>query len=305
MATAIQTAGFSAGQLALMRRTVAKDCDDQEFSLFFEAAKAYGLDPFRKQISALVFSKDKPEKRQLAIIVNRDGLRVIAARRGDYRPASEPAQIERDEALVGPTNPKGLVAARVRLWKQDKSGEWFPVIGEAYWDEFAPVKDEWAYDEAAGKRRPTGVKTVGETWARMPALMLTKVAEAQALRAGWPDAFGGLYVEEEMARATADEMMAEEAERERLKRVGGRDAILMSFDPSTGVLDRVALGQAADRCLEFLCGASPDDAHRWSVQNREALKELWARAPSDALEVKKVLEPKLAEWQAAAKADAA
>jgi len=97
---------FNGSQLITIRRTVAKDTNDTEFDLFMNAARSYGLDPFRKQISAIVFNKDKPDKRQMAIIVGRDGLRSIAQRCGDYRPASEPPKFEYDESLKGPHNPK-------------------------------------------------------------------------------------------------------------------------------------------------------------------------------------------------------
>jgi len=306
MANAVQLSGYNASQIALIRQTVAKDCNDLEFNLFFEAARRYALDPFRRQISALVFNKDKAEKRQMAIIVGRDGLRAIAQRCGDYRPASDAAEWATDDALKSPTNPAGLISCAVRLWKQDKRGEWYPVHGEAYWDEFAPVKDEWAFNEESRSRKPTGRQTVDGNWARMPRVMLQKCAEAQALRAGWPDAFGGLYAEEEMHRVeaemTASEVVAAEAERARLDLIGGSNALTISFDPLTGVMERVPLGKIADRCIAFLGDATPEDAERWSVQNRVALQEFWGRAPGDALEVKKALEPKLAAFRAAASA---
>lgn len=309
MASAIQASGYSAAQISLIRQTVAKDCNEQEFSLFFEAARRYGLDPFRKQISALVFNKDKADKRQMAIIVNRDGQRVIAQRCGDYRPASEAPEWFTDAGAVSPTNPAGLISCAVRLWKQDKRGEWFPVYGEAFWEEFAPVKDEWAWCEEERKRKPTGRQTVDGNWARMPRVMLQKCAEAQALRAGWPDAFGGLYAEEEIHRVeqemTAAEIVAAEATRERLEKIGGKDALTISFDPATGVMERVALGAVADRCMEFIRTATDEEAYRWSIQNRVALQEFWGRAPGDALEVKRALEPRVKAFEALTKGAAA
>lgn len=304
MANALQLSGYSASQIALIRQTVAKDCNDSEFNLFFEAARAYGLDPFRKQISALVFNKDRGDKRQMAIIVGRDGLRAIASRCGDYRPASEAAQWVTDAALVSPVNPAGLVSCAVRLWKADKRGEWFPVHGEAYWEEFAPIKDEWGGPK--GDRQKTGNKTVDGNWQKMPRVMLQKCAEAQALRAGWPEQFGGLYAEEEMHRVeaemTASDIVASEAERARLEKIGGAHALMMSFNPATGVMERVPLGKVADRCIEFIEQSEPEMVELWSVQNRVALQELWARAPGDALEVKKVLEPKRAAFAEATRA---
>ena len=310
MANALQLSGFSGSQIALIRNTVAKDCNDQEFNLFFEAAKAYGLDPFRKQISALVFNKDKADKRQMAIIVSRDGYRVIAQRCKNYRPASEPAAIEYDKELISPANPKGIVKATVKLWQQDNTGQWFPVIGEAYWDEFAPMKDaadeyDWVdtgetwpdTGKPKKKKVPRGdsFKAVDGNWARMPVVMITKCAESQALRAGWPDQFGGVYAEEELHRAEADltaaDIVAQEAENSRIARIGGH-GVLFSFDPS-GVLENVPVGQAADRCVEFVGRSTQEEVYRWSIQNRAALAQFWAAAPGDALEVKKLLEKKL------------
>lgn len=303
MATALQLSGFTGSQLSLIRSTVAKDTNDQEFNLFMEAARAYGLDPFRKQISALVFNKDKPNKRQMAIIVSRDGYRVIAQRCRNYRPASEPAQIEIDAEAISNTNPKGIVKATVRLWQQDNRGEWFPVAGEAYWDEFAAVKEEWGKDPETQEYRPTGRKNLDGNWGRMPVVMITKCAEAQALRAGWPDQFGGIYAEEELHRVEADmtaaEIVAQEAEAKRIARIGGR-GIMFTFDP-TGVLESVPIGQVADRCAEMIRTSDAETVHIWAVQNRASLAEFWATAPGDALEIKKMIEAKEREMAAAIK----
>lgn len=293
MTTAIT---YAPHQIALVKSTIARDCNDAEFSLFMEAAKSYGLDPFRKQIIPLVFNKDKPAKRNMSIVVARDGLRVIAQRCKDYRPASDPTEFEYDENLKSPTNPKGIVTARVKLWKQDNRGEWFPVIGEADWDEFAPIREAWEYNQDAGNRQPTGKMELDKSgnWPRMPKVMIAKCAEAQALRAGWPDVFGGLYVEEEMDQAIAadaSEVVRQEEERKRLERVGGLNTITMTWGDNWK-LEQVPLGQMADRCLEFVNENTPDMVLKWSMANQEPLRQFWAMAPGDALEVKRAVEAK-------------
>ena len=284
MANAIQKSGYSAAQLATIRRTVAKDCNDTEFDLYMEAARSYKLDPFRKQIIAQIFNKDKPDKRQMTLIITRDGYRVKAQRCGNYRPASAPAVFEIDKDLEGPTNPKGILCARVELHWRDPSGEWFPVIGEAYWDEFVPLDF---------KGNLTG------QWKKMPRVMIGKCAEAQALRAGWPDEFSGLYFEEEMAgveaRMTASEAVAEAEKQERLQMLGGADAIMASFDTATNILERVSVDAFADRCAEFIQNSEPADVYEWSIQNREPLKDFWANRKADALELKKLIEAKTAQ----------
>lgn len=289
---AMTALGYTPAQITLIKHTVAKDTNDLEFDLFLQAARSYGLDPFRRQIHAIVYNKDRADRRKMTIIVARDGLRAIAQRCRDYRPASDPAQILYDDALKSPSNPKGIVSATVKLWKQDNRGDWYPVIGEAYWDEFAAVTEEWAPDET-GKRRPTGKKAVDGNWAKMPIVMITKCAESQALRAGWPDMFGGLYAEEEMhqldAEMTASEALEEHAKQERIKRVGG-PGLMMVFDDSAR-LEKVAMGQVHDRVMEFLRNASPRDAYLFRLRNAEALKDFWAHEKAAALEIKARLEP--------------
>ena len=294
MATAIDASGYNPAQIRTIKATVAADTSPLEFDLFMEACRSYRLDPFRKQIHAVVYNKDKPDKRKMSIIVSRDGLRVLAQRCNDYRPASEPATITYDAGLEGPTNPKGIVSATVRLWKQDNRGDWYPVVGEAYWDEFAPVKDIWAADET-GRRKPTGAKELDQgNWSKMPIVMITKCAESQALRAGWPDQFGNIHAEEEMDRLSSDHSATETLEAferaEREARVGGR-GLLMVFDDAMK-LEKVPMGQVADRCLEFVKSSSPEEAHKFRVLNEDALREFWAYSPSDALTLKREFEAK-------------
>lgn len=303
--------GLSARQLALIRDTVARDCSSEEFNLFVEVCHGLRLDPFRKQVFPLVFSKNDQTKRRMTIVVSRDGQRSIAQRCGDYRPASEPAEIVYDEALKGPTNPKGIVLARVRLWKQDNLGVWYPVAGEAHWDEFAPIKEtadgyEWVDtgetwpDTGKPKKRkvPIGEKRLalddGGNWPKMPVVMITKCAEMQALRAGWPEEFGGVYGEEEMDRArvldlNATEIVEHEAEERRIKMIGGGDTLTVTWDVGFS-LDPVPLGQFADRVIEHIRDKSPDEILKFQSTNAAPLREFWAKRPTDALDLKRVME---------------
>lgn len=288
-------------QVMLVKNTIAKDCNNDEFNLFMEAARSYGLDPFRKQILPLVFGKNAKDqsKRRMSIVVSRDGLRVIAQRCKNYRPASEPAEVIFNEDLKSETNPKGIEFARVYLWQQDNRGDWFKVVGEAYWDEFAPLKDEWEDDPATGKGRRTGKQTLDTSgnWAKMPVVMITKCAEAQALRAGWPDQFSGIYVEEELDRAksmdmTATELVANAEEEERTQRIGAQNSITVTWGDGWQ-LENVPLGEFADRAAEFVSQSSVDVVRRWQDANRQPLQIFWAKSPTDALELKKLIEKKL------------
>lgn len=300
--TAITVSGLTPSQLQVVRNTVAKDATDTEFSLFMEACRAYGLDPFRRQLCLLIFNKNNAEKRSHAIFPSRDGLRVMASRCKDYRPASEPAELTTDPDMKGPANPEGLVSCTTRLWKQDSHGQWYPVVGIAYWDEFAPLKERWEPDpDDNGRRKPTGIfdlDTSGQ-WGKMPRLMLQKCAEGQALRAGWPETFSGMYLEEEMDRARVDadaaEILHQHEIHERQARLGG-EGLMMVFDDSAK-LEKVQIGHVFDRVSEFLRDADPDEAHKFRVRNEQPLREFWAHDKSAALELKKVIEAKEAEFR--------
>ena len=72
---------FRAPQVALIRR-MNSDCNEDEFNQFMHVSATLGLDPLKKQIYAFVFSKDKPDKRRMSIIVGIDGFRSVAKRSG-------------------------------------------------------------------------------------------------------------------------------------------------------------------------------------------------------------------------------
>jgi phage recombination protein Bet len=298
--------------LALIRRTVASDCNDAEFDLFIWTARHLGLDPLRRQIFALVYNKDKPSKRKMTIITAIDGLRAIADRTGNYRPDDDEPTIESDMTLVSDHNPSGLVKATVRVYKFSH-GSWHKVTASAYWNEFAPIKDGWSetrsvqngtwpdgnpkYKEvpSEGAKKIQVLDTSGQ-WVKMPRVMLAKVAEAQALRKAWPDAFSGVATDDETDRARVLEMSASEAAEEgeriaRLEKIGSKDCVPLTFDNS-GTIEMVPVGMVADRALSFL----QDNADNrsaimlWRDRNIAGLREFWAKAPGDALAVKKEIE---------------
>lgn len=297
---------FTGRQLELIRHTVAKDCQPDEFNLFIAVAQRAGLDPFRRQISALVFNKNKPDKRRMSIITGIDGLRAIAARSVRYRPDENEPEFTMDPALKSPTNPIGLEKAVVRIYMRDESGDaWRPVSGVAYWDEFAPISEEWAEDPQSGRRKPTGKMTLdtGGNWGRMPRVMLAKCAEAQALRKAFPEDLSGLYEGAELDRATVVDLSASEIIEatqagDRLERIGVAGTIVFQLSPASP-LEPIALGKVADRVLEAYEAFDLTQARWFDGANRVPLQEFWARSPSDALELKKRMEAHRAKLEAA------
>ncbi len=292
--------------LALIKRTVAADCNDDEFTLFISYCRSLQLDPRRKQIYALVYNKDKPDKRKMSIIVGIDGFRSIAARTSNYRPDDEPTQFAYDDAAKSQTNPTGLVSATLKVW-QYSHGQWFKVSGTARWDEFAPVEDEWAWDDASNKRKPTGKKKPGGKWADMPTIMLAKCAEAQALRKAWPDHFANVYSPEEMDQASVEildpiEAVHQAETQDRIAKIGGGRAVLFDFLETNRPLEPVPVGQIGDRIMSFIKehAEEPSQIQMFGERNRHGLREYWAYSPGEALEVKKAMEQAVAAADSAA-----
>lgn len=285
---------LSERQVTTLKGTIAKDCNSSEFNLFVEYCRRIGLDPIRKQVIPLIFNKDNPKKRQMTIVVTVDGQRTIASRLGDYRPDSDEPEITYNDELKNPnTNPAGIEKCKVKLYKQDNRGEWFAVSGVAYWEEFAAIKT-W-----------NGESTLDGQWKTKPRIMITKCAESQALRKGWPDQFANMYSDAELDKQVLEDRDASEIveayqQDQRMKRIGGEKAIAFVLDNDTGI-ERIPVGQAFDRFLEAAkkCETFNDIATLRS-RNEDSLKEFWAYNANDALALKKEIEAREDELRAKA-----
>jgi len=294
--TPVRPTKWNDQQIDLIKRTVAADTNRDEFDLFIEVCKRVGLDPFRKQIYAVVYSKNNKDKRKMSIITGIDGFRAIAARCGDYRPAEDPPRIEYDENERTPLNPKGIVSAMVTVYKKS-DGEWSPVRAIAYWDEYAPKKQVWENGQ------PTDEQKLSEMWAKMPRLMIGKVAEALALRMGWPEDMAGIYTDDEMARTheelTASEQVEKYEAEARMTAIGGKDSIAFMFGYGQP-LELVPIGELADRVLAYIRGVNhPEELDMFMQMNRVGLQQFWAAAKSDALDLKAALEKERARMERA------
>lgn len=312
---------FNDSQVALIRRTVAGDCNEAEFGQFIHICKAVNLDPLRRQIYAFVFNKSDANKRRLTVVTGIDGYRSISARAKDYRPNDKPPLIEYAEAAKNPfTNPLGIVRAEVTLYKWSH-GDWHPVVGEAYWDEYVPLKaDAAAFDWVdtgdkwpdTGKPKMKKVPKDGGTeaqmmvdpdktgWVKAPRNQLAKCAEAQAHRRGWPNDFSGVYLQEEVDRAHSIELSAWEMAdagdtRARLDKIGPARAVTIDWMDGEP-LQRVPAGQFYDQAMAFIKkhmqagDEEPGTIMQWRGKNAEGLREFWAYEKDAALDLKEKLE---------------
>jgi phage recombination protein Bet len=169
---------FNEGQLQLLKNTICRGSTDEEFQLFAHACRKTGLDPFMKQIYA-VKRWDSGLKRQVMTIqVGIDGLRAIADKTGAYAPGRKPA-------YTYDANGK-LVAATAYVKKRTRDGKWHEIEAEAFYAEYVATKKD---GEA------------NSFWETKPHIMLSKCAEALALRKAFPYELSGLYTTEEMMQA--------------------------------------------------------------------------------------------------------
>ncbi|MBP7973469.1 MAG: phage recombination protein Bet, partial [Candidatus Nanopelagicales bacterium] len=155
-------------QKAMLVAAGVKPANHAQALVFLNYCTKTGLDPFTKQIYLA----------NGAIIVGIDGLRLLAARTGEFRGTTTPLWCDDNgewhDVWVANTPP---VAAKVGVMR---AGFDQPVFGVVMWTEFG------------GK---------GGTWGKMPAHMLSKVAESHALRKAFPAEMSGLYTSDEMAQA--------------------------------------------------------------------------------------------------------
>ncbi len=164
---AVKNSIFTPEQLNIIKRTIAKDATIDEFALFIGMCNRTQLDPLTKQI---YFIKDKGNRVMTQVSI--DGFRVIAQRSGDYAGQDAPVF----ETKAGPNGTSQIVSCAVTVYRWHGDNRYAAATGVAYWEEY---------------------NRGSVTWKQMPRTMLSKVAEAIALRKAFPNDLSGLYAPEE------------------------------------------------------------------------------------------------------------
>lgn len=144
----------------------------------------YGLDPMRKEAVPVKF------KERLTIVTTIGGLRAKADETGCYAPSDKKALIEYTEATE--TNPLGILSAT--MWvKKFVQNTWHEVASTAFWHDYGRPHVEKAINKKKNNPKAYQAK---DNWLDMSFVMLTKCAEAGAIRRAFPK-FSNLYDRDE------------------------------------------------------------------------------------------------------------
>jgi phage recombination protein Bet len=191
--------GWTRERVELLKRTVVpKGIPDDEFMLFLEQCKRSGLDPLIKEAFCVarrvnLGTREKPNwGTKYEFQPSEAGFLTRAERFPDYEGIQAQAVFAEDEIqmdagagtvrhVFNPAKRKGsLSGAWARVQRRGK----VPVL---VWLDFN------AYVQS------------NAMWGKIPTTMIEKCARVAALRKAYPEAFGGLYVPEELPADVAGE----------------------------------------------------------------------------------------------------
>lgn len=167
---------------AEIKALVAPKLTDTEFAYFMGMSKATGMNPLTREIWAVKYGDYAAQ-----IFIGRDGYRRRAQELPEYEGHSKGAIYENDEFEVV----NGIPHHRYKLTNRGKVvGAYCVVYISGRKIPFMEVVDFHEYFKPGKNEKPT-------TWDTMPATMIQKVAEAQALRGAFQGIFAGTYSEAE------------------------------------------------------------------------------------------------------------
>jgi phage recombination protein Bet len=165
-------------KLQLIKETICVGITDNEFEMFMYHCNKLGLDPLARQIYPVKRRNNALGRDVMSIQTGIDGYRLIADRTGKYSPGKDPEYVYDKDGR--------LVCAKSYVKKQTRDGKWHEISASAHYCEYASLNKSG---------QPMMM------WASMPRVMLSKCAEAMALRKAFPAELSGVYTKEEMDQA--------------------------------------------------------------------------------------------------------
>jgi phage recombination protein Bet len=227
-------------QLALIKKTVAKDATPDELKLYLYDCARQGVHPLDKLVH---FTKRGGKYTPVTSI---DFMRIRAADTGECFGISDPV-------FVG--TPKTSDFEAFVTVKRLVQGQIAEFSATARWGEYKPAEDFM--------------------WQKMPHTMLGKCAEALALRKGFPKQLAGLYAREEMEQAGAEPKVITEPN---VKEVDGQTVSTITgevVDPAAlRVLNVEYEKTAKGRDRWFVYFTDGVKTTTWKEQQAEFAKEL-------------------------------
>jgi phage recombination protein Bet len=201
---------FSKEWEAKTRELFLPGMPDAEVAVFMEICKLRNLNPFTKQVHFLPFWDEKSRKEKFAMVISIDGFRSLAARTGLYGGQDEPVFTYDKNGL--------LVSCKIAVYRKDFER---PTVAVAHLAEYQRMT----------KDRQSGHMVPNSTWKKSPHIMISKCAEALALRKAFPDDLGGLYEESELGAIVDSELSKPEEPQTPVK--SRAEAMAKKFAPKT------------------------------------------------------------------------
>jgi len=179
--------GFKEEQVKFIKNLVNEDLSDNELYMFLVVASKAGLNPFNREIVAVVYDKDGKTDmgRRVNYIVTRDGKRAVANKRGGLDSVVTEAIYTKQ--VKNPSDDKDMITILVQPWE-----------GGTLWGAKSTVtRNGKKFESIVPLKEYNTGKSV---WANKPETMIKKVAESQALSQAVPELLG-LYDDSEMSSA--------------------------------------------------------------------------------------------------------